>query len=382
MRTWHASPIRLSLACTSVLVAELIVLALGSSSALSADDQVRLVARPTPIYIERTHATQRLNFDLLATNNSTVAWTLTELEVSVFDASGKLEVRKFVSDNGNSPSVDTLNHRLVGANQSVVIFNPFFSFDKLVELSRLSYRARWTKTDGTDETVSSLIVEPTSYRSRTPLSPPLRGRVLVWDGHDFYAHHRRFDYGSKHSVETGTHTNTDRFGHDFVPVSDLGTMYTGDSAINTNWLGFGHAIYAAGAGLVVASVDDAPDDRTVDPERFRVNKLADYGNYVVVDHGGGEFALYGHLQQHSAAVTPGQKVHQGQLLAKIGASGSSLMPHLHFQLQSTANVDGEGLPAYFDSFARMLGGRRVTAHDEPMDSGDIVLMSAPNSAGH
>jgi Peptidase family M23 len=382
MRTWHASPIRFSLACTSVLVAVLIVLVLGSSLALSANDQVRLVPRPTPIYIERTHATQLLNFDLLATNTSAVAWTLTELEVSVLDASGKLEVRKFVSDNGNSPSVDTLNHRLVGAGQTVVIFIPFFSFDKLVDLSRLSYRARWTRANGAEETGSSLTVEPTSYRSRVPLSPPLRGRVLVWDGHDFYAHHRRFDYGSAHSVETGTYTNTDRFGHDFVPVSDAGAMYTGDPALNTLWLGFGHAICAAGAGLVVACVDDAPDDRTVDPERFRVNKLADYGNYVVVDHGGGGSALYGHLQQHSAAVTLGRKVHQGQLLARIGVSGSSLMPHLHFQLQSTANVDGEGLPTYFDSFTRMLGGRRVMARDEPMDSGDIVLMSAPNPAGH
>jgi murein DD-endopeptidase MepM/ murein hydrolase activator NlpD len=72
-------------------------------------------------------------------------------------------------------------------------------------------------------------------------------------------------------------------------------------------------------------------------------------------------------------------VRRGQRLASIGASGSSLMPHLHFQLQNTADVDGEGLPAYFDHFARLLGSRRVSARDEPMDSGDFVLMDAPSA---
>jgi hypothetical protein len=50
------------------------------------------------------------------------------------------------------------------------------------------------------------------------------------------------------------------------------------------------------------------------------------------------------------------------------------MPHLHFQLQTTANVDGEGAPAYFARFTRLLGSKRVPVRDEPMDSGDFVLM--------
>ena len=58
--------------------------------------------------------------------------------------------------------------------------------------------------------------------------------------------------------------------------------------------------------------------------------------------------------------------------AAIGASGSSLMPHLHFQLQTTADVDGAGLPSYFDHFQRLLGRRSLTVQRGQIDSSEII----------
>lgn len=56
-----------------------------------------------------------------------------------------------------------------------------------------------------------------------------------------------------------------------------------------------------------------------------------YGNYIVIDHGGGYQTLYAHNSQ--LLVKVGQKVSQGQLIAKVGSTGSSTAPHVHFEVR-------------------------------------------------
>ncbi|MCB0914602.1 MAG: M23 family metallopeptidase [Actinobacteria bacterium] len=58
---------------------------------------------------------------------------------------------------------------------------------------------------------------------------------------------------------------------------------------------------------------------------------ADYGNLLVVDHGGGVETAYAHLW--SFAVSPGQVVGRGQVIGYAGSTGASTGPHLHFELR-------------------------------------------------
>ncbi len=343
-----------------------------STFACAQEVPLHITVRPNPSYIERTGTAQLVNCDFIVENISTEKWMLHAIEVSAYDATGKLEVRKFVNDNGNSPSIDTLSKREALPGQRILIFNPLFSFDHEIQLATLVYRFSWRTENGQREVSTEVTVKPEFYKGRRSLRLPIRGRVIIWDGHDYYAHHRRFDYMSSHSEETGTNSNPDRYGYDFVPVNRAGDMRNGDPNDNTSWFGFSQPIYAAGAGRVVAAVDDGPDNREVDAARFEANKLADYGNYIVVDHGDGEFALYGHIKHGSCEVKVGHFVKIGQQIAAIGASGSSLMPHLHFQLQTTADTNGEGLPSYFNQFLRVLGSRLVLVHHGQIDSGDLV----------
>ena len=78
------------------------------------------------------------------------------------------------------------------------------------------------------------------------------------------------------------------------------------------------------------------------------------GNYVVIDHGNGEYSALAHFQQGSLAVKAGDRVERGQLLGKMGRSGmGSQLVHVHYQLQSGADMnDADGLPARFEGFRR------------------------------
>lgn len=62
-----------------------------------------------------------------------------------------------------------------------------------------------------------------------------------------------------------------------------------------------------------------------------VDEVSGYGLTVVVDHGGGWQTLYAHLFE--IAVLPGQAVHRGQPLGRVGESGRASTPHLHFEIR-------------------------------------------------
>lgn len=63
------------------------------------------------------------------------------------------------------------------------------------------------------------------------------------------------------------------------------------------------------------------------------------GNYVIIEHPGSIYIVYGHLFPDSIKVSVGDVVAQGQIIGYTGNSGRSTGPHLHFQIE----VGGRGL---------------------------------------
>lgn len=82
---------------------------------------------------------------------------------------------------------------------------------------------------------------------------------------------------------------------------------------------YGAPIYAAASGTVITA-----------------SSHWSYGNYVVIDHGGGYSTLYAHAS--SLAVSVGQHVNQGDVIARIGSTGQSTGPHLHFEVRVNGNT--------------------------------------------
>ena len=91
------------------------------------------------------------------------------------------------------------------------------------------------------------------------------------------------------------------------------------------------------------------------------------GNHVVLDLGGGVYALYAHLKRGSIAVTPGQRVAEGDLVGACGNSGNSSEPHLHFQLMDHRRATiAAGLPMQFRGIGIPNAGRPFQV-SEPAD---------------
>lgn len=111
---------------------------------------------------------------------------------------------------------------------------------------------------------------------------------------------------------------TSPYGYRIHPVTGKSRFHAGIDI----GAAYGTSILAANDGVVIVSGYNA----------------GGYGNYVVVNHGGGYTTLYAHCS--SLLVSVGQKVTRGQVIAKCGSTGMSTGPHIHFEVQvngSTTN---------------------------------------------
>lgn len=115
---------------------------------------------------------------------------------------------------------------------------------------------------------------------------------------------------------TGGHT----YGNRFHPVLNYWRMHYGEDI----GAPAGTPILAADSGTVVTVAYEA----------------GGYGNYVVVNHGGGRSTRYAHMS--ATAVSAGQTVTQGQTLGYVGSTGLSTGAHLHFETR----VNGSAVDPY------------------------------------
>jgi Peptidase family M23 len=352
----------------------LLAFALSLLSAAS-DAGVTVTVKPEHPMIERRGSTRYLNCDFLLQKRGGHALRLEEVQVSVLDRDGRLVLRRFISGNGTRPSIETVGKRDLEPGASRLVFNPFHTFEPETPLDTLRYE--FVLLGGEDDKTQVRLqttVTPRSWQPKTDLVLPLRGRIIVWDGHDFYSHHRRWDVTHPILQKIGVRNSPDRYAYDFSIVDEQGGMYRGDGQAPEDWLGWGAPVFAPGAGTVVETANDARDHG---PDKLNFdaalqNPRLTCGNNVVIDHGNGEFSVICHMKQGSVRVKPGDHVRQGEQVGQVGFSGDAITVHVHYQLQDGREFDGEGLPSYFSRFRRLLGGRSLEVRKGQIDTGDIV----------
>lgn len=309
---------------------------------------VTIKLEPLHPYIETGEWSQHLNFDFKISNNTRDTLTLSKITVSVLDVSDQVVYTRFLDDNGTAPSIHIIPNTVFEGGTTHLIFNPFSDFDPGLNVEHLLYEFRFN--DDTDREInSSLVVLPKHYQQVLAYTFPLNGRVLVYDGHDFYAHHRRFDFEFQPMRAFGLHSNFMRYAYDFMLVDEHNKSFRSDGKKDDDYISFGQPVHAVADGKVIYAVSDHPDDKNFDVSALNKNPLELYGNCIAIQHSNGAVSIYGHLKQNSLHVKTGDIVKAKQEIAQIGVSGSSFLPHLHFEVRTDISNTAEGLPSSFSN---------------------------------
>ena len=167
-----------------------------------------------------------------------------------------------------------------------------------------------------------------------------------------------------------------RFAVDWEQLDAQGRIYNGPQGDVRSYAIFGQPVLAV-ANARVASVIDGLAEQTPGsyPKAIPIEE-AD-GNSVVLDLGGGRYALYAHLQPGSLTVVAGDRVRRGQVLGKVGNTGNSVAPHLHFHvMDGPSPLDANGLPYRIDRFEVTGHAASTAAFDEAEAKGTPLAMTA------
>lgn len=166
----------------------------------------------------------------------------------------------------------------------------------------------------------------------------------------------------------------EEFALDIVRIGATGKTCRNQCTELDDYYGWGEDVVAAADGTVIAIETAQPEtaDRFRKPgesgDAFMQRTMAAQdqllakgaagvaGNHVVIRHEGGEFSHYVHLASGSVLVKPGESVKRGQKIAKLGHSGNSTEPHLHFTVADGPDpLYSRSLPVRFSGLTTVDG---------------------------
>jgi Peptidase family M23 len=313
-----------------------------------------LTSTATPVL--GTDGEQHIVYELVITNTNGTPATLNK--VSVLDASDQSKViasfqgkdllsrlRLVLGGAAKSPNIEQSTTRLFLIDISLPADAPI--------PSRLTHRFDLLAGAGpasASAVALDYVAAPIDIaRKLRVISPPLRGQHWV-DTNGCCAP------GGVHRA-SGLPVNGDiyfaqRFAIDWMQLDNAGRLVHGDSADVRNYTCYGADILAVADGNVIETQNDLDDQKPgtlPDPKTITIDNVD--GNHVILDLGDGVYAFYAHMQKDGVAVHVGDHVKRGQVLGKLGNTGNTSAPHLHFQLMDGPSALGaQGIPYVIDAF--------------------------------
>lgn len=206
----------------------------------------------------------------------------------------------------------------------------------------ISAVGKFQNATGETASMQSVIQVPVGiHQQQTELHFPLEGAWWTIQASDWSDLHKTEPYSQTYAL-------------DFVRLgTDNEFFYDRGLALEDHY-SWGQPVFATAGGKIAFAQYDMPDIQpgtAPDPRMFRDDPRRLLGNAIAISHANGEFSYYGHLQQLSLQVREGDMVRRGQLLGRVGNSGQSPGPHLHFHLMEGPNLlIDRGLPARFTQF--------------------------------
>jgi Peptidase family M23 len=346
------------------LIAQLVLVVLGffvTGAARGADQYTPVVVsalNPETQIFPGTDGRQHIVYELVLTNASAVAATLQKIEVvdagdlanvlASYEGSALLSrLRKVSRGVSETAEIEPNNTRLflldVDLDQGVVPPGRL-----LHRISVLGVAPGATPTTPAPQTYA---VAPVSIvRQVIRIGPPLAGKGWVaLNG----CCAPRGDHRATGMPVNGRIHFAQRFAIDWMRLDDQGRLVHGDVSDVHNYADYGVDVMAVADGTVVEILDTLEDQKPPngpDPKTINLENVG--GNQVILDLGHSVFAFYAHMEKGSIRVAPGDRVKRGHVLGKLGNTGNTTGPHLHFHLMDGRSMLGSsGLPYVIDSFA-------------------------------
>jgi biotin carboxyl carrier protein len=174
-----------------------------------------------------------------------------------------------------------------------------------------------------------------------------------------------------------------RYAIDWIQLGDDGNSFNGDKHKNSSYHAWNQEIHAVADGTIVEAKDGIAEN-VPNAGKLAVAITSDTiaGNHVIENFGDGRFAAYAHLRPGTLKVKVGDKVRAGAVIGRLGNTGNSSEPHLHFQIcDAPSFFDSEGIPFAIDKFTRedfkienvkghaalVVKGEHPVTREEPME---------------
>lgn len=295
-----------------------------------------------------------LVYELYITNGQSAPLQLTEMRVAggggasdaAFDFKGQALADMMhpvgVVGTPSDPSV-------LGPGARTIVFM-WLPFDKLPLVPDTLLHTLTFETAETSVQPLAIDAAPVTVSTAQPvvIGPPLRGdRWVALNAPSNASPHRR-----AHMVLNGRAYYPQRYAIDYLQIGEGGLSYKGDQSRNESYYCYDADVLAVADGRVVVVKDGIPNNVPRAGTRSVVmTPDTAMGNYLVIDIGYGRYACYAHLIPGSIMVRQGDRVTRGQVVAKLGNTGNSTEPHLHFQvIDGPSFLASNGVPYAFDEF--------------------------------
>ena len=185
--------------------------------------------------------------------------------------------------------------------------------------------------------------------------------------------HIRLPFYGEWYVSQGNHgefTHTDDWADawDFVIINSEKNQFKNHGGYLEDYYCFGQNVLAPADGVVVIA-EDGIDDNNIG----EVNTVKNWGNTIIIKHSDGLFSKLCHLQKGSITIKSGDNVHYGQTIGKVGNSGRSPFPHIHFQIQPTPYIGSKTM--HYPLFAYILEGKEVKTFSFPEKDQKIMSLN-------
>lgn len=320
-----------------------------------------------------------LVYELLVTNATSLNWKIDSLEI--LDPQSP---HRIVSKFGGKDLEDRMG--ILGSRKPTVSLEPgqsavvwihlYFTSSKDIPV-KLSHRFNLLSEKMTFQQQGGFTEVGTA--PRPVLGPPLRGKNwMAGDGCCESPRHIRATMPVDGKLKT-----SQRFAIDWVLLGENARSLQGDKSKVESYHCYGQDIIAVADGKVVTVMDGLSNQipgklpENIDPAQ------AD-GNHVIQELGPKSYALYAHMISGSIRVKKGVRVKKGEVIGRVGNSGNTSEPHLHFHLMDTPSTFGSnGLPYLLEDFK--LTGRvpSMDDYDRAVNEGTSVeILPVPTPGAH